>query len=132
MRTYPKFPNSLKIKISQFGSTRLAGTESQKVAGGVSGHFCLVKNPSIAIWGKIFLFGRIFCLYSFSPIGPLLPISILIATNNNQYLLNTYGWIEGTLHDLPPNPVLDSAAATTRITTTAHFMAERSTDPKRN
>ena len=44
------------MQISQFSATRSGGTGSQKVAGGVSGHFCLVKTPSIAIWGNIFLF----------------------------------------------------------------------------
>ena len=47
----------MKIKISQFSATRSGITGSQEVAGGVSGHFCLVKTPSIAIWGKICFLG---------------------------------------------------------------------------
>ena len=39
--------------------TRLAGTGSQEVAGGVSAHFCLVKTPLIAIWAKNIFWGGV-------------------------------------------------------------------------
>ena len=55
--SFQESPKSCKFKISQFSATRLAGTGSQKVAGGVSDHFCLVKTlSSIAKWGKTVLF----------------------------------------------------------------------------
>ena len=55
--TFQEFQKSWKFKISQLSATRSGGTGSQKVAGGVSAHFCLVKTPSIAIWVKIFVLG---------------------------------------------------------------------------
>ena len=60
---------SWKLKISLFGETANCGTGSQKVAHHFPAHFRLAKTPSIAIWGKIFLWGRIF---GFPPTVPAL------------------------------------------------------------
>ena len=43
----------MKIKDSTvFGATRSCKHGSQQIADHLSAHFCLVKAPSIAIWGK--------------------------------------------------------------------------------
>ena len=54
---FQEFPKSRKLNIRLSCETRSGGTGSQKVAHHFSAHFCLVKTPSIAIWGHILLRG---------------------------------------------------------------------------
>ena len=51
----------------QFNATRSGGTGSHKIAGDVSGHFCLVKNPQVP-YGAKYAFG----VGGESPLGPSL------------------------------------------------------------